>query len=86
MSFDYLYIVFGKCLFRLAAHFSIRFLILYELFIYVNDNSLSDVSFANMFSHSAGCLIIMSMISFAVQKFLSKIRSHLFIFAFVSFP
>ena len=28
---------------------------------------------------------ILLMISFAVQKFLSLIRSHLFIFAFISF-
>ena len=33
--------------------------------------------------HSVGCLFILFMISFAVQKVLSLIRSHLFIFVFI---
>ena len=37
------------------------------------------------FSLSVGCLFVSSMVSFAVQKLLNLIRSHLFIFAFVSF-
>ena len=41
-------------------------------------------SSANIFSHSKGCLFILSMVSFAVQKLVSLIRSHLFIFAFLS--
>ena len=48
-------------------------------------NSLPVMSFANIFSHSVDCLFILSMISFAVQKLLSLIMSHLFIFAFISF-
>ena len=47
-------------------------------------NPLSVASFASMFSHSVGCLFILFMVSFAVQKLLSFIRSHLFIFAFIS--
>ena len=39
--------------------------------------------FANTFSHSRGCLFILFIVSFAVQKLLSLIRSHLFIFAFI---
>ena len=35
--------------------------------------------------HSVGCLFILFMISFAVQKVLSLIRSHLFVLAFVCF-
>ena len=54
---------------------------LYILYI----NPLSVISFANIFSHSVGCLFVLSMVSFAVQKLLSLIRSHLFIFVFVSF-
>ena len=46
---------------------------------------LSVTSFANIFSHSVGCLFVLLMVSFAVQKLLSLIRSHLFIFAFISF-
>ena len=40
--------------------------------------------FANIFSHSVGCLFALFMISFAVQKLVSLIRSHLFIFVFIS--
>ena len=42
-------------------------------------NSLSVVSFAIIFSHSEGCLFTLLIVSFFVQKFLSLIRSHLFI-------
>ena len=47
-------------------------------------NPLSVVLFAIIFSHSEGCLIALFIASFAVQKLLSLIRSHLFIFAFIS--
>ena len=40
-------------------------------------------SFANIFSHSVGCLFILFMVSFAVQTLLSLIRSHLLIFVFI---
>ena len=46
-------------------------------------NSLSIGSFANSFSHSESCSFILFMVSFAVQKFLSLFRSHLFIFVFI---
>ena len=46
-------------------------------------NPLSVVSSANIFSHSAGCIFVLFTISFAVQKLLSLIRSHLFIFLFI---
>ena len=41
---------------------------------------MSVVLFANISSHSVGCLFILFMLSFAVQKLLSLIMSHLFIF------
>ena len=47
-------------------------------------NPLSVASFANIFSHYEGCLLVLLMISFAVQKLVSLIRSPLFIFAFIS--
>ena len=47
-------------------------------------NSLSVASFAIIFSHSEGCLFTLLIVSFYVQKLLSLIRSHLFIFAFIS--
>ena len=37
-------------------------------------------SSANIFSHSVGCLFILFMVSFVVQKLVNLIRSHLFIF------
>ena len=36
------------------------------------------------FSHSEGCLFTLLIVSFVVQTLLSLIRSHLFIFAFIS--
>ena len=45
---------------------------------------MSVVSFAIIFSHSDGCLFTLFVVSFAVQKLLSLIRSHLFIFVFMS--
>uniref|UniRef100_A0A8D1PZS2 Uncharacterized protein n=1 Tax=Sus scrofa TaxID=9823 RepID=A0A8D1PZS2_PIG len=45
-------------------------------------NPSSVNSFAKMFSHSVGCLFILDRVSFAVQKLLSLIRSHLLIFVF----
>ena len=38
----------------------------------------------HFFSHSKGCLFTLLIVSFVVQKLLSLIRSHLFIFAFIS--
>ena len=83
-----------KCLFRPFKHFLIGlfvFLILSCLScLYILEiNPLLVASFANIFSHSVGCLFILLMVSFAygflayVQKLLSLIRSHLFIFAFM---
>ena len=46
-------------------------------------NLLLVASFANIFYHSVGCLFILFMVSFTVQKLLSLIRSHLFIFVFI---
>ena len=45
---------------------------------------LSIASFAIIFSQSEGCLYTLLIVSFVVQKLLSLIRSHLFIFAFIS--
>ena len=47
-------------------------------------NSLSVVSFAVIFSHSEGIRLTLLIVSFIVQKLLSLIRSHLFIFVFIS--
>ena len=47
-------------------------------------NPLSVVSFAAIFFHSEGYLFTLLIVSFIVQKVLSLIRSHLFIFVFIS--
>ena len=44
---------------------------------------LSIASFAIIFFHSEGCLFTLFIVSFVVQKLLSLIGSHLFIFAFI---
>ena len=78
-----------KCLFRSFAHFLIVVFIFLVLScmscLYILEiNSLSVVSFAMVFSHSEGCLFTLLIVSFAVQKLLSLIRSYLFIFVFIS--
>ena len=39
--------------------------------------------FVNIFSHSEGCLFVLFMALFAMQKLLNLIRSHLFTFVFI---
>ena len=78
-----------KYLFRSSAQFWIGlfvFLILsFMSCLYILEiNPLSVDSFANIFSHSEGCLFVLLVVSFALQKLLSFSRSHLFIFVFIS--
>ena len=78
-----------KCLFNSLAHFLIGSLIFLELscrscLYNFEFNSLSFALFTIIFSHSESCLFPLLIVSFAVQKLLSLIRSHLFIFAFIS--
>ena len=78
-----------KYLFRFSAHFLIELFAffdikLYELYI-LDINPLLVVSLANIFSHPVSYLFVLLVVSFAVQKLLGLIRSHLFIFSFVSF-
>ena len=78
-----------KCLFRSFPHFLIGlfvFLILTCMScLYILEiNALSVViSFAITFSHSENCLFTLFIVSFAMQKILSLIRFHLFIFVFI---
>ena len=45
---------------------------------------LSVASFDIVSSHSVSCLIVFFLVSFAVQELVNLIRSHWFIFAFIS--
>ena len=76
-----------KCLFRSFSHFLIGVIVFLILScmscLYIWEiNPLSVVSLAIIFCHSGSCLFI--MFSYAKQKLLSLIRSHLLTFVFIS--
>ena len=78
-----------KCLFRAFPHFSIGLCVFLVLSCMcclniLEINPLSVVSIAIIFTHSEGCLFTLLLVSFAVQKHLSLIRSYLFTFVFIS--
>ena len=78
-----------KCLFRSFPHYLIGLFVFLVLscmscFYILEINPLSVFSFANIFSHSEGCLFTLLIVSFAMQKPLSLIRFHLFTFVFIS--
>ena len=78
-----------KCLFRSFSHFWIGLFVFLVLsciscLFILEINPLSVVSFAIIFSHSEGCPFTLFTVSFAVQKLLNLIRSHLFTFVFIS--
>ena len=76
-----------KCVFRSFSHFLIGLFVFLVLScmscLYILEiNPLSVVSIAIIFSHSEGCLFTLLIVSFAVQKLLSLIKSNLFTFVF----
>ena len=78
-----------KCLFRSFSHFLLGLFAFLALncmscLHILEINPLSVFSFAIIFSHSEGYLFSLLTVSFAVQKLLSLIRSHLFTFVFIS--
>ena len=88
MFVSHLYVFFGE-MSRFFSHSLIGLFIFlalsYMSCLYILEiNPLPVVSFAIIFSHSEGFLFTLHIISFAVQKLLSLIRSHLFTFAFIS--
>ena len=79
-----------KCLFSSLAHFLIGLFIfqvlscMSSILCILEINSLSVMSFAIIYSHSEGCLFTLLIVFFIVQKVLNLIRSHLFVFSFIS--
>ena len=74
-----------KCLFRCFSHCLIGLFVFLVLscmsrLCILEINLSSVVSFAIIFSHSESCHFNLLIVSFAVQKLLSLIRSHLFTF------
>ena len=84
MFVSHLYVFLEKCLFSSLARFLIGLCIFLELScrscLYIFEIS----SLSVIFSHSEGCIFTLLIVSFVVQKLLIVIRSHLFIFAFIS--
>ena len=87
MPVGHLQVFFEEVSIQVFCPFLIRlFVCFWHRTIYILDiNPLLVLSFANIFSHSVGCLFVFLMVSFVVQKILSIIGSHLFILA-VPFP
>ena len=78
-----------KCLLSSLVHFLIGSFIFLKLSwrscLYIFEITyLSVASFTIIFSYPDGCLFTLLIVSFVVQKLLILIRSHLFIFAFIS--
>ena len=76
-----------KCSFGSSAHVFIGLLFL--ILSYISCLCILDInplliSFENIFYNFKGWLFILLMVSFAVQKLLILIRSHILIFAFIS--
>ena len=83
------YVSWEKCLFTSFSHFLIGLFVFLALScmncLYILEiNPLLVVSLAIIFSHSEVFLFTLLIVSFAVQKCMSLIRSHLFTFVFIS--
>ena len=76
-----------KCLFKSFPHFLNGLFVFLALscmsYLYIFEiNPLLVVSFVIIFSHSEGCLFTFLIVSFAMQKLLSLIRSQVLLFLF----
>ena len=91
MPVNHLHVFFGKmsiqifCKFFLFGLFGFLILSCISCWCVLDINPLSYASFANILSLFIGCLFVLSVVSFAVQKLLNLIRSSLLFFAFIYF-
>uniref|UniRef100_A0ABI7WA06 Uncharacterized protein n=1 Tax=Felis catus TaxID=9685 RepID=A0ABI7WA06_FELCA len=70
-----------KCLFMFSAHFFTGLFVflvwsLVSSLQILDTSPLSDMSFANIFSHSVGCRLVLLVVSFAAQKLFIFMRSQ----------
>ena len=70
-----------KCLFMSFVHFFTGLFVFWVLswissLEFLDTNPLSDRSFANIFSHYVGCLLVLLIVSFSVQKSFILMRSQ----------
>jgi hypothetical protein len=77
-----------NCLFNLFAHLLIGLFVLL-LFNFLNSIYSGYQSFIHWitgedFLHSVGCLLILAIVSFDLQKFLNLIQRHLYFLALIS--
>ena len=84
MLVSHLYIFFGEMSVWVFSPLFDWLVCFYGIELCEEINPLSVVSFAIIFSYFEGCLFTLLIVSFAVEKLLSLIRSHLFTFVFIS--
>ena len=81
---SYLFISFTHFLIELSFTYLFFFILSCMNCLYILRVDLLLVTwFANIFSHSMGCLFFLFMVSIALQELLSLIRLNLFIFVFI---
>ena len=89
MSLGPLYVLPGEVSVQVLCPFLIEWFVFLECgrvnSLYILEiRPLSEVSLANMFSHTVGSLFILMLFSLAMQKIFNLMRSHLFILSFIS--
>ena len=78
MPVDYLNIFFGEVSVQILCPFfnwiiCFLFVEVCELLYILDVSPLSDMSFMTIFTHAVGCLFVLLMVSFAIQKLFSLI-------------
>ena len=89
MSLDPLYVLFGEVSVQILCPFLIGLFVFLEWshvsFLYILEiKPVSEVSLANMFSHTFGSLFILMLFSLAMQKLSTLMKSHLLVRFFMS--